>query len=382
MDDLLGVLLNFMQNNVTDALHSKVLKEYKQYKVEEQGGNLYLSIALGFVYHDSEPECQAMANTITNLKITDIEGEDISIFVTMYCAGMTFLKNASRIEGPGGVTYYRYLCSDSVNLLLDKLHSTSTKDFNEFFNMFKVGLELDNSGIEKGALALGKPRPILEGDDISQRLENHFQLAPRKFIILSGNQEWSGVGMPGTLGFQAFKKICWNCRKEGHLAGECMQPRNEATIAHNCLTFQQTRSGRGRGRGQGDGQGRGGGHGPGKPTGKWHPLTAEEHNKRLIDGKPYHYNPEAEKGCGHWYEVKAPPKKTPEMTHPPPGANIAQQGMHGMPLTPSPHTSFTLDGISELTLETAANLSSDSNSSVAQASLDAARTAARKQALL
>jgi len=73
-----------MQNNSADILNSKVLEEYKQYEVEEQGGNLYLAIALGFIYHDAEKECQAMSNTITNLKISDIEGEDVLSFVTKF----------------------------------------------------------------------------------------------------------------------------------------------------------------------------------------------------------------------------------------------------------------------------------------------------------
>jgi len=58
------------------------------------------------------------------------------------------------------------------------------------------------------------------------------------------------------------------------------------------------------------------------------------------------------------------------------GAHVSTQGMMSMnaPLVPSLHMSFTLDGVSELMPA--------GSGSVAQVSLDAARKAAQKQALV
>jgi hypothetical protein len=77
----LTVLMNFTRNNCDDMLNAKIIEEYNQYTAAEQGGNLYLAIALSFLSHATEDECYAIANTLFSLKVTDLPGEVRILFV-------------------------------------------------------------------------------------------------------------------------------------------------------------------------------------------------------------------------------------------------------------------------------------------------------------
>jgi len=327
-----------------------------------------------------------MANTITNLKITDIEGEDVAAFVTKYRAGISFLRKADCHEGSNGIKYYKYIWSDSVDLLLEKLQATSTEDFNNVFKMLGTALEMESLDVTEGVSSLGKKAPVIEGDNIVKQLEMLLAMAQRKYMILSSQSKWTGVGTPGQSSFVG--TVCWNCGEGGHTADKCMKPKNESALAQNRQAYRE-RFGRGSGRGRGsggrngrgrDGRGGGGRGGQRSPRGKWRPPTPQEHNKRIIDGKWYSYNPRANEGRRHWYVCDPQPgagqSSSSSTTASSAGAHVTTQGMTSTtaPLVPSPHTSFTLDGVSELMPA--------GSGSVAQVSLDAARKAAQKQALV
>jgi len=360
----LAVTLNFMQANCDDELNAKVLEEYNQYDEEEQGGNLYLFLALSLIYHDSETECLALANTVTELKITDIPGEDVTLFVTKYRAALTFLKNANSYQDTNGVTHYKYLRADSLDLLLEKLRSTSTQEFNDLFGVASAVIKMEKLEPGRGQTRLGPGDASLLGDNLVQQLEGVLSNAQSQYLELSSLGKWHGVGTPGTSSFLS----CWNCGEDGHRVPECPKEKNEAVIAANRQKF----GGRGRGRGRDGGRGRGRGRTPFR----WAKPTPAEHNKRLIGGKWHNFNPTANGGRGHWYVMNPQPKAaTPA---PAPAATPAP--------APAAHpaTTIVLDAssLTSGTTMTTDTTPSTSGTSVAQVSLEASRREARKQGLL
>jgi len=76
----------------------------------------------------------------------------------------------------------------------------------------------------------------VEDDDIAQRLENLLQLAQKKYLNLSSQNKWSGVGTPGKLSFIS-KPTSWNCGADDLMADKCPKPKNEAAIECNHQSY-------------------------------------------------------------------------------------------------------------------------------------------------
>jgi hypothetical protein len=144
---------------------------------------------------------------------------------------------------------------------------------------------------------------------VSEQILKHAQ---REYLRLVHLNKWLGVSTPGTSSFTAAERICFNCGEKGHLAGTCPQPRNQAAFERRMKAFREQhpgRGGRGPGGGRGRGPGRGGGRGGrGGGTSKFSPPTAEEGNKRIIDGKQMHWTPTANKGQGRWFPCDSKPQ--------------------------------------------------------------------------
>lgn len=353
----LGIMLNFMQNNCDDELNAKVLEEYSQYPEEEQGGNLYLFHALHLIYHNSEQECLALSNTLVNLKITDIPGEDVTSFVTKYRAGMTFLKRSNSYKDADGKVHYKYIRADSMQLLLAVLSSTSTEEFNEVFSWAKVAITINQMGETEGP-RLGQDDSLF-GNDLVKQLEDLLSSAQSQYLVLSSQAKWNGTSTPGLSTFTVIP-TCWNCGNQGHTVTKCQKPLNQAVIDKNRKGFRDARGGsRGRGTGRG-------GRGRGNSTGKWRRPTPEEHNKRVIDGKWHNYNPSANGGRGHWYVMDPQPGGQSATRTPTAAPAVAPAPAPTPAPAPAPPTT---------------SMATPGMTSVAQTSIDAARQAARKQAL-
>ena len=307
LEDSLNLTFELFQNNCDDTLNGKIFEEYSRYPEEEQGGNLYFALMLKLTYRNAEEECQHLSNVLSTFQVTSIQGECITNFTTHVRSVVKFLKSAHVVQTLDGGEYHKYIRADLADKLLDSLQTTSTPEFNEVFKMTKNMLTVERHGTHNSTST---------DETVFTSIEEILDLAQEHYLTLVSQGKWNGVTSPGQSSFLA--GLCWNCGGQGHMAHECPKPKNEQAIARN--RKQQGRGGPGRG---GGGRGRGKGKGP---SGKWAPPTAAEHNKRVIDGVPHHYNPAAHEGKGRWFPIGGGPKdkKTPagDGTREP-GANLA-----------------------------------------------------------
>ena len=77
--------------------------------------------------------------------------------------------------------------------------------------------------------------------------------------------------------------VCWNCGQLGHAFTTCPQPRNEQRIASAKSQFMENKNAK-KAKKQANV-----GAAPTNQTNKWRPPTANEDNKRVIDGKHMFY---------------------------------------------------------------------------------------------
>lgn len=275
--DTLEIVREFVENNCSDGLNGKALEEYTKFPLIEQGGNLYLLIVLKLIYHDSPTECFALMNRLANLKVSDFPGEDVSKFVTTYRASLAYLKHAQSYKDEKGQLHYPYIRADLVQILLGQLTSTSSPEFNMEFQMFKTFVGMTEVFEGKDALVPS------DADEICSTAESILAWGQTKYMEYLNKTDWKGIGAPGKSGFFSKDNPCWNCGETGHQASECPKPRNEEQIKKN----RQAAFGR-----------RSGGRGGRDSTWKWRPPSANEHNKRMIDGKLHNWNPEAKSPSG------------------------------------------------------------------------------------
>jgi len=200
---------------------------------------------------------------------------------------------------------------------------------------------------------LGVAPTTKSGEDIAKEIERLLTLAQDQYILLSSQQKWNGVGHPGRSSFivnNVSTAPCWNCGQEGHKAADCKKPCNQAAYDCNRQLIWHGGGGQGRGRGRGGGRGRGS-HGR---FYKWRPPTEQEHNKQIIDGKWYNWNPKADGNKGRWFVMNPQPGEKQAA----PAANVAGSTASQatttvptslVPLVPSPHTLYVITDTLALT---------------------------------
>ena len=374
LDDQLNLATKFLENNSDDELSAKVTEEYLGYDVAERGGNLWYALTFRLIYHRAEEDCMTLMNHIPTLQLRDEKGEDVVTFVSKIRAGLSFLARAHCIEDPhDGTKFYKYVRTDLPQLLLQTFQTSSTPEFNKVFEMLSTMNTLyrssnqDSDGdTSEGTTLLDSMAKDTDVVAVSEQILKHAQ---REYLRLVHLNKWLGVSTPGTSSFTAAERICFNCGEKGHLAGTCPQPRNQAAFERRMKAFREQhpgRGGRGPGSGRGRGPGRGGGRGGrGGGTSKFSPPTAEEGNKRIIDGKQMHWTPTANKGQGRWFPCDSKPQ-----------ANMAGKPTESVKTAPS-----TGSETSALTTSTP-TFPTQSTTMVADVSIDAARKQAQKAATL
>ena len=75
-------------NNTTDALELKVYKVHNCHPDNCQGGPLFFKIMMDVLQAHSEKLAENITEHVSNLKITDQQGKNVDVVVSLICGGI------------------------------------------------------------------------------------------------------------------------------------------------------------------------------------------------------------------------------------------------------------------------------------------------------
>ena len=257
----------FFEMNVAQELAEKINEVYMQYPRESRGGPLYFVLLMNQLLSQTEEAVLALQSRLKKLDLKNIPGENVDKAISLARAAIIRLDTFNKTP------------EDLVRSLLKTFQTTSVPSFNEIFkHMEKQRL------LSQALSGITKPQDELTAAGI-------FRVASSQYRLLWEEGSWTGVRTKGEAIFSATGKgVCWNCGNHDHQLPDCKLPRDDKKITANRLAHRKAAR---------EAKGAKGPNGPGVSSktngalpapGKWKAPTAEEKNRRVIDGKPMWWN--------------------------------------------------------------------------------------------
>ena len=274
-----------LEVSMKNTLWTKVYERYKRYKTEQQGGPLVFIIMMKLLVTHTEQATKSLVDTVENLKISKVRGENVSKIVSL------ILGAHERLEAIDMVP------EDFDKTVLSVLQTSSVDKFNKVFELIESQARI--------ASALARSGSSIQSQFTIPKVESLLDLAEQEYLSLCRANEWTGAktrGSPSSFNASESSKTsssnrkgptCWNCGGK-HTLKDCQKPRNEALIEANRKKFN-------------DAKNKTGTTGSSSTTGsrrhKWRPPTADENNRRVIDGTPMSWNAETKR----WAAIASTP---------------------------------------------------------------------------
>jgi hypothetical protein len=280
-----------LENSCDANLRDKVTEQLLSVPLIEQGGPLFYFIMIKVITSTTEEATRAMIRKITNMKITEIQGENVDKAISNIRTAMTRLKTVDQVP------------TDIKKLLIEIFQKTSVPSFNDVFKA------LDNT------MRLG----LAEGTRFN--VEGILELAETTYHEFNERGEWT-VGNSQT---RSQFVTCWNCGEEGHLRTECPKPRLPTPDGGG----RGGRFGGGRGGpngGRGNGFGRGGRFG-GRSGGRFGRGGGRFGRQGRTGGRDNNRNNGGREGNGHQRVERG---EVDEMTRAPQVRGNTRQYFNGM----------------------------------------------------
>ena len=261
-----------LEASMKNSLWTKVYERYKRYKTEQQGGPLLFVIMMKLLVTHTEQATKNLVDTVENLKISKVRGENVSKIVSLILGAHERLEAISNVP------------DDFSKTVLKVLQTSSVDQFNKVFELIESQARI--------AGALTRSTPSTQAQFQIPSVEALLDLAEQEYLSLCRSNDWTGSktrGSPSTFtaggltadsgGSRKWKPVCWNCGGE-HTIKDCPKPKNEALIEANRQKYQAKKKA-GAGNGNGDRN---------RSSNKWRPPSSDENGKRIIDGKTMHWD--------------------------------------------------------------------------------------------
>ena len=205
----LKVTAEHLENNIEESLLSKCFETYLDYTPEQRGGPLLFKIMIDKVQSTTATAVEYILKTISEMKISEIKGENAATAVSLIRGGISRVKN---YRDP--ITRAQAIPHD-LNKTVCKgvLQSTSCSDFNSVFKQI-----LQTSEIMRLS---GQPQTLPKTEQLLTIAENHY-------LDLATTNSWTGVDKPGTSAFNAgpVTRTCFNCGSKDHESKDCSKSPN------------------------------------------------------------------------------------------------------------------------------------------------------------
>jgi hypothetical protein len=258
----------FFEYNVATEVAEKVNELYMLYPIESRGGPLYFILLMNQLLSQTEEAVLALQVRLKKLNLKNIPGENVDKAISLARAAILRLETFNKTP------------EDLVRNLLKSFQTTSVASFNEVFRHMEKQRFLDQ--------ALGGGRDKLTASGI-------FNVAAAQYRLLWEEGEWTGVRTQGEAIFTNrtggnTRGVCWNCgRSPNHQLPKCTLPRDQSKIDKMKEAYRKEKKAK-----QGD-KDDGKKTDSNRPPGKWRPPTAEENNRRSINGKPMFWSGQRKK---------------------------------------------------------------------------------------
>ena len=313
--------LAYFENNVDSALYARIHSKILTYDERCRGGPLFFKLLNDETTTTSDSNKKALITIVDTYKIrVSCKGERIPDVIDLFRA-ITDTVYALHDDS---------LPDEYVDKLIEIFTTTSVQVFNDLFEELKRQLFSSSLQIDLDELIVPISRTSSLGNDL-KGANYVLNYAGRAFYTLSQRGDWDKclqqpAGDPAAHMAQSGGEAtssgirCFNCDDNHHIK-HCPLPRDHAKIT--------------KARNE-----RGGGDQPSKfgrrpftrPT-KWRLPEEGENNKRVIDGKPYTFNPTSKRWDAD---------TVPDSGIPPTAAVVPPATPTGQQSTPAPATPTTL----------------------------------------
>ena len=266
-------------------MFTKTNEEYELFDDNQKGGPLFFILMIGNLLSNTREAAKSLEYKITNYKLTEQKGEDVSVAVSHLRGAMNRLIHIKQYKINNEAHKEFFL--DMYSKLLKVFQTTSVKEFNDIFAQFARQEELSQLMKTAGTVV---PTP---------KFEVLFKMAEAKYQEMLERDEWSGISNSGTESvFFSGTRTCFNCLSKDHMLDQCPKPKDQDRIKANKKIFFDSKK-------QGDNKKNS--KGKGKPkTGKFAPPSEAEKNRRIIDGKPMYFLTKVKR----WVDDRNPPEAT------------------------------------------------------------------------
>jgi hypothetical protein len=235
-------LSDWFMNALSDDLHDEVLQEFHDLPESKQGVAILIKLAFDKIQSNSHEAKRALSAIITKFSIADIKNEDVK-------QATSWLKSVVKaLAGTNDIP------QRALNYILDGMAKSSSAEFNSLCTMLKL------ASARLPAKEIDSEKNILEAlDELNKhyREQVHGQKWP-KFSSLSSSSAFIASSCPSPSAFitsssqptssfafqpsdvtafiaqypdfvqallsslnQHNDRICYNCKKPGHIASNC-----------------------------------------------------------------------------------------------------------------------------------------------------------------
>jgi hypothetical protein len=247
----------FFEYNVATEVAEKVNELYMLYPIETRGGPLYFILLMNQLLSQTEEAVLALQVRLKKLTLKNIPGENVDKAISLARAAILRLETFNKTP------------EDLVRNLLKSFQTTSVTSFNEVFRHMEKQRFLDQ--------ALGGGKDKLTATGI-------FNVAAAQYRLLWEEGEWTGVRTQGEAIFTnqtaSIRGVCWNCGGSDHQLPACKLPRDQTKIDKMKEIYKKSKKDA-----KGTETNKDKGAATKTGTSKWRAPTAEEKNRRTIDGK-------------------------------------------------------------------------------------------------
>ena len=293
-----------LEVSMKNPLWTKVYERYKRFKTEEQGGPLLFIIMMKLLVTHTEQATKTLVDTVENLKISKVRGENVSKIVSRILGAHERLEAIEMVP------------EDFAKTVLKVLQTSSVEKFNKVFELIESQARI--------ADALARSGPAVQSQFAIPSIVSLLDLAEKEYLSLCRSNDWTGAktrGSPssfpatstdGSKGGSGRKgPVCWNCGGP-HTLKDCTKPRNDALIEANRKKFNEARKNSRSANNADSSSSTSRRH-------KWRAPTADENNRREIDGKMMSWNADTRR----WVALSTTTTPTASSSGTTPAANLA-----------------------------------------------------------
>jgi hypothetical protein len=188
-----------LERSCDDDLRNKILEKSMDIPAIQMGGPTFLALIMHEVTSTTEDSIRALTSQITNMKLTNFKGEDVT-------------KAASQLRGAiAALEVVGQVHHDILERVLDIFQTTSVVEFNANFRAMRI---------QQRTLGMNFVRSEI------------MNLAESLYSDFSSKGEWNRVANPGDdlVFLGQWDKVCWDCGDTGHRAGGtcCKRPKKHS----------------------------------------------------------------------------------------------------------------------------------------------------------